>query len=467
MFIFATMTLPMEYRLLSVFFLLTIAGACHRKEKPFMKFQEIQLTKTPQGHTLHNTQAFSRDGQWIVYDTRNDDAQIGSTGRIEMVNTQTGEIRTLYRTQHQTAHGPGVGAATFSPVKDRVLFIHGIRNADAARPYGITRRTGVAIDTDQPQQPIFMDARDVIPPFTSGALRGGTHAHSWSGDGQWISFTYNDYVMEQLAKTDTSVQDLRMVGVMVPKPVEVPPDSSLENNSGACFSMVVTEVTENPVPGSDAIDKAFDECWIGKEGYHKPDGSLQRRAIAFQGNVRDTEGKILTEIFVVDLPDEMPTEVNRVPLEGTTTSRPGVPEGVTQRRITHSAHGVEGPRHWLRSTPDGSLICYLAKDQEGIIQLFGVSPNGGDPIAITHNRFPVEGPFNIDPSGRWIAYTADNSVFMTEIITGTTYRLTPRFNDAEKPIGAPNWSPDGNTIAYNRYVGEDKDRYLQILLLRR
>ncbi len=467
MLIFAGMASQIVYRLLSMVFLLTVAEACHRNEKPVIMFQEVQLTHSPQGHTLHNTQAFSRDGQWIVYDARNDDSQIGSTGSIGMVNVETGEIRTLYQTQHQTVYGPGVGAATFSPTQDRVLFIHGIRNADASRPYGITRRTGVAIDIDRPQQPIFMDARDIIPPYTPGALRGGTHAHSWSGDGQWISFTYNDYVMEQLAKTDTAVQDLRMVGIMVPKPVTVPPDSTLENNSGICFSAVVTDVTENPVPGSDAIDKAFDECWIGKEGYHKPDGTLQRRAIAFQGNVRNAEGKTLTEIFVVDLPDELPTEANGQPLEGTATSRPGVPKGVSQRRITHSAHGVEGPRHWLRTTPDGALICYLAKDPNGVIQLFGISPNGGNPVAITRNKFSVQSPFNIDPSGTWIAYIADNSVFITEIATGVTERITPRFTDAEKPIGAPNWSPDGKAIAYNRNTIVDQEYFLQIFLLHR
>lgn len=467
MCIFAAMALQMAYRLLSMFFLLTVVGACHRKEKSIMKFHEIQLTQSSQGHTLHNTQVFSRNGQWIVYDTRNDDTQIGSTGTIEMVNVRTGEIRTLYRTDSQTAYGPGVGAATFSPVNDRVLFIHGIRNADINRPYGVSRRTGVAVDIDRPGHPVFMDARNITPPFTPGALRGGTHAHSWSGDGQWISFTYNDYVMEQLAKTTPGVQDLRTVGIMVPGTVKVPFDGSLENNSGVCFSVVVTDVTENPEPGSDAIDKAFDECWIGKSGYQKSDGTHQRRAIAFQGNVRNAQGEIVTEIFVVDLPDEAPTEANGQPLEGTTVSRPGVPKGVAQRRITYSARGVEGPRHWLRTTPNGGLICYLAKDQKGIVQLFGVSPNGGTPRAITHNKFPVQGPFNIDPSGNWIAYPADNSVFITEITQGTTYRITERFDEAEKPVGAPNWSPDGHMLVYNRYTGKKNGRFLQIFLLHR
>ena len=420
----------------------------------------------PQGHTLHNTQVFSRDGQWLVYDTRNDDSQIGSTGSIALVNVKTGEIRELYRTEHQTEHGPGVGAATFSPMVDRVLFIHGIRNADESKPYGMTRRTGVAIDIERPQHPIFMDARDITPPFTTGALRGGTHAHSWSGDGEWVSFTYNDYVMEQLAKADSSVRDLRMVGVMVPGQVGVVDDPALENNSGERFSVVVTSVVENPTPGSDEIDRAFDECWIGANGYIKSDGSRQQRAIAFQGDVRDASGNTVTEVFVVDLPSDLTQAEAGYPLEGTPTTRPHVSKGVKQRRVTYTQHGVEGPRHWLRTTPDGGLILYLAKDEAGIVQLFGVSPNGGQPRQLTNNPFPVQGPFNIRPDGQWVAYPADHSIFITALSTSKTLRITERFSDEDRPIGAPNWSPDGRMIVYNRYIAQAGGRFLQVFLLK-
>ena len=50
----------------------------------------------------------------------------------------------------------------------------------------------MAVDDANRGVPIFIDARDVTAPFTPGALRGGTHAHAWSGDGKWISFTYQD-----------------------------------------------------------------------------------------------------------------------------------------------------------------------------------------------------------------------------------------------------------------------------------
>lgn len=128
-----------------------------------------------------------------------------------------------------------------------------------------------------------MDSRDIQAPYTPGALRGGTHAHTWSGDGQWISFTYNDYVLEQLPKTDSSILDLRTVGVMVPQAVEVKTDTdSLENFSGKMFSVVAAEVVNNPRCGSDEIDKAFDETWIGKNGYINRLGNRQKKRLLFR-----------------------------------------------------------------------------------------------------------------------------------------------------------------------------------------
>src|SRR6188768_2576363 len=86
------------------------------------QFKITQLTHDNSGHTIHNSQCFSQDDEWIVYDTRNDDGMIAGTGSISMVNIQTGELRELYHTEHQTPYGPGVGAATFSPTDNRVIF---------------------------------------------------------------------------------------------------------------------------------------------------------------------------------------------------------------------------------------------------------------------------------------------------------------------------------------------------------
>ncbi|WP_461484941.1 DUF3748 domain-containing protein, partial [Pedobacter sp.] len=395
----------------------------------------VQLTNSEIGHTLNTGQVFSANNEWIVFDHRNNDGDIKITGSIGIVNTKTGEERTIYKTTNQTAHGPGVGAASFSPVTDRVIFIQGIRNADAQKPYDFTRRTGVAIDIDKPGQPIFMDARSLDKPYTIGALRGGTHAHSWSGDGEMISYTYNDYVIEQLAKTDARVKDLRTIGLMFPKKVVVPNLANLENNDGEMFSVLAATVVENPVAGSNEIDKAFDECWIGKDGYIKADGTRQRKAIAFQGNVKNAIGETITEIFVSDIADDLTQSNFNDNAAGTATTRPAVPSQITQRRVTFMANlsqslgkGAKGPRFWLRSSADGSRIFFLSEDDKGIVQAYSVSSNAlnGEEIKqVTNNDFSIASPINISPDGLYLSYIADQSVFITAISSGISQRLTP------------------------------------------
>jgi WD40 repeat protein len=458
-----------KFCLIFLFCIAMLSGYSQSIFSSSIQVKIIQLTRDNSGHTIHNTQCFSPDDQWIVFDSRNYDTLINSTGNISMVNTQTGEIRELYHTKHQTLYGPGVGAATFSPVDNRVIFIHGIRNADKSNPYGITRRTGVAVDIAKPFHSIFMDARDITPPFTPGALRGGTHAHNWSGDGKWISFTYNDFIISELEKKDSLAKDLRTVGVMVPgHPVHVPYDASEENNSGEMFSVVVAKVTETPKPGSDEIDKAFDEGWIGVKGYQKSDGRWQRRAIAFQGEVVNTDGTKKIEVFVTDLSEDLTKANPGQPLEGTLSSRPNIPAGVSQRRITRLENGIQGSRHWLRSSPDGNIIAFLSKDDNGIIQVFGVSPNGGKITQLTFNSHSVQGPFNFSPDGKRLAYLADNSVLVTDIKTGKSKRLTPRYSDEESVTGSVVWSNHGSMLAFNRYVKDDStgELFLQIFLIR-
>ncbi|WP_113638850.1 DUF3748 domain-containing protein [Nubsella zeaxanthinifaciens] len=427
--------------------------------------EPIQLTFSNFGHTVNTGQVFSSDNQWIVFDTRNNDGDIKITDSIGIVNTQTAEEKIIYTVPNQSQFGPGVGAASFSPVANRVIFIHGIRNANEQKPYDFTRRTGVAIDLENPQQPIFMDARQLDSPFTQGALRGGTHAHSWSGDGQMISFTYNDEVMAQLAKTDDSVKDLRTIGLMFPKKVSVNKATDLENNDGEMYAVLAAEVTEHPKLGTDEIDKAFDECWIGKDGYLKPDGSRQQKAIAYQGNVRNEQGATITEIFVVDIPENIALLDFGADIAGTTRTRPAVPSELKQRRITFSKKGVQGPRHWLRSSPDGALIFFLAENEKGLIQVFSVSPNGGKVNQVTDNSFSITSPINISPNGLFISYIADQSVFITAIASGKSTRLTPQYEAPEQLNGAVLWSNDSKMLAFNRYVKSADGIFLQIFLL--
>src|SRR5206468_7728745 len=134
----------------------------------------------------------------------------------------------------------------------------------------------------------------------------------------------------------------------------------------------------------------------------------------------------LSEVFLVDIPDDV-TVPGDGPLEGTETQRPRPPQGTVQRRLTFTADrrhpGLQGPRHWLRSSPDGSRIAFLMRDDDGVVQLWTVSPLGDEPRQVTHDRWSVASAFNWSPDGSRIAYVADNSVFTVEVASGKSRRL--------------------------------------------
>ncbi len=454
-------------------FLLTGFSAmllCCSPDNQLTTMEEIQLTNDPYGHMLYSIQVFSPDDEWIAYDIRNDQTQIGRTCCIEKVNVNTGEVVRLYSAPNQTLHGPGVGAPAWHPREPKMIFIHGLLNCDEERPYGFTRRFGALLDEREPGKVIPAEARTVGIMPVAGALRGGTHAHSWSGDGDWISFTYNDYLFERLEQAPSSqVKDLRTIGVMSPvRAVQVGEDNG-ESFSGVFFSTVAATVTELPRPGSDEIEKAFDECWVGDNGYVRPDGARQKRAIAFQGHVKTANGSLLTEVFVADIPDDI-TVAGDAPLEGSLTSRPAVPRGLVQRRVTFTQDrkfpGLQGPRFWLRSSPDGSELYFLMKDDNEIVQIYAAPVNGGDTRQVTHLETSVLAQFNVSPDGRSLALIADNSIWVCDIQTGQSTRLTAHTDDANAPVAVVVWNRAGDRLVYNRFVADSTGNWLQIFALR-
>ncbi|MDP3071911.1 MAG: DUF3748 domain-containing protein [Opitutaceae bacterium] len=428
--------------------------------------QERQLTHAPHGHVLTNVNVWSPDGQWIVYDVRSADS-IFDGARIEQVNVGTGEIRRLY----EAKDGARCGAATCHPADGRVVFIHGPENPTADWSYAMTRRRGALVDARRPGEVRPLDAMNYAPPFAPGALRGGSHVHVFSGDGQWVSFTYEDDVLARFAAVAPDGDpNQRNVGVAVPDgPVRVA-RTHPRNHDGDYFSVIVTRTVTHPRPGSDDISRAYEEGWVGRAGYARPDGTRQKRALAFLGNVTAADGREHAEVFVVDLPDDL-TRTGAAPLEGTAARRPAPPQGVVQRRITFTADRafpgvVTAPRHWLRCSPDGTSIAFLMKDDAGVVQLWSVSPNGGTPRQVTRNPTGVASTFTWSPDGRHIAHLMDGSVCVTAMVDGRTHRLTPRRTGDEAPLPhACVFAPDGKSIAYTRNVAEGASSFAQVFVV--
>ena len=420
--------------------------------------QEIQLTMNlEKNFDLDNSDNFTPDDKWLVYDTRTDDGGIGGCRTIEKINIETGQSEIIYESKNTTRFGPGVGAANQSHVDNKTIFIHGLANCNSERPYAQWRRTGVIIDKAKPDTPIFMDARDITPPFTPGALRGGTHRHEWSGDGKWIGFTYNDAIMKAYEDKTGIPWNLRTIGVSTEiKPVKVDRDSEGENIDGTWFTVLVVRVVPEPRPGSDEISRAAGDSWVGDKGYKKTDGSYQR-ARAFLGQVKNKDGQSVEEVFIVDIPERIDVSGEYGPLQGTKTTFPKPPKGTVQRRLTFTADtAFPGCTGVVRSATDGSRIAYVAKDKQGIAQVFFISPHGGEPVQVTQHNSPVQSGVRWHPNGNWISYVWDNSLVLCDVRNGESFgkfkRLTP--GSTSKPMNHV-WSHDGSIIAYNRLVAKE------------
>ncbi|MDX1965065.1 MAG: DUF3748 domain-containing protein [Pirellulales bacterium] len=420
-----------------------------------------QLTHAPYGHILTNCRVWSPDGRWIVYDVRGD--QLGAAfdgNRIERVEVATGKIEILY----ESGRGAHVGVATYHPRLDQVVFIHGPENPTPDWSYAPWQRRGVIVKSDQPRVAVTLDACNVAPPFVPGALRGGSHVHVWDGAGEWLSFTYEDHLLARQAHCHPNIPaqaNHRQLGVALPySPGIAVNHNHPRNHAGSHFCVIVTETHDQPLPGSDQIDRACEEAWVGTNGYIRLDGTQQERALAFQGRVLDSTGQPCWEVFIVDLPAHLlecaQLESEHARVCGAPTTRPAPPRGPSglvcaQRRLTLTASepypGIAGPRHWLQSSPDGAQIAFLRRDAAGVVQLWTVSPLGGPPRQVTHNAADIGSAFTWSPDGRLIAHVLAGRVCVTEVATGKTRFLTEPAELAARPLACV-FSPRGDQIAY-------------------
>jgi len=442
-------------------------GACTTSEsyKP-----EIQLTKDlSKNHDLDNNDNFSPDGKWLVYDTRTGVGGIGGSPSVERVNVETGENQVLFGIPDNHDYGPGAGAASYHPIENKVIFIHGLPICTEKNPYQQWRRTGVIVNDNQPNIPILMDARDVTFPYTPGALRGGTHRHEWSRDGKWVGYTYNDAIMKKLEDSTGVKWNLRTIAVSNQRhPVVIRNNNPDETVTGSWFSAVVVRVVPTPRPGSDEISNAASDSWIGMPGYTKPDGTIQI-ARAFIGKVNNRDGNPVDELFVVDIPDSINVPGEYGPLEGTRTTAMMPPKGTIQRRLTHTADTkYPGCGGVVRSSSDGKYIAFQAKDKNGIQQIFLISPAGGDPVQVTEHTSGVQSGVRWSKDNSRIAYIWDNSIVITEIANRPFEQRYKRIT--ARTVTAPSnlvWSNDGKTMAFNRLLPIEgkKDQKQQIFVI--
>jgi hypothetical protein len=439
--------------------LFALALSTHRTPMNTTDTAERQLTTGPVQKDLDNNINFSPDGRFLVFDCR-DASGIDGNSRLGKVDIHTGEVTIFYT---QTPPALGLGAPSFLDDRE-VIAIHALTSG---LKYEQTVRGGMVIAADGSGKTHWLDSRNVIAPFTPGALRGGTHKHEPDASGQWIGFTYNDFIMKHQRGSD-----LRNVGVCKRGlPIPVPNDPQGRNFEGEGFSVLLTACVDDPKPGSDEYQRAEGDCWIGREGYPKPDGTHQR-ARAFRGTVIVEEnGRKATygEVFTVDVPDDITVPGPLGPLEGTATDYPKPPKGAVVRRLTHTANAsnphLRGISGALRASGDGRWIaCFGKAERNGTVedQVFLVSPTTGEMRQLSHLPGGVTAELRFSPDSRYVAAaSSDGSVVI--------FNATPPHWGEAKRLTAPNahiahnivLSPDSRTIAYNREI----DGVLQIFLV--
>jgi hypothetical protein len=408
----------------------------------------FQLTNTLSGHTIANRGCWTADGRAILFDRRDDETRFDSTSIMLALLDPASSATLNGKSAYCSPDGSCCGVPTCSPVDDRIVFIHADEPLSDDWQYCAWHRRGVIMRLSQPETASNLDARDVVPPFTPGALRGGTHLHTFNHNATAIVSTYEDHI---LATRDDNQAEANRRGIAVhvlSTPVTVPKTHQC-NHDGASFTTFVSQLTDHPIAGSDEISMATGEAWLVGPG----------NRIAMQGTVVERRGKSCVEIFLITLPNRLGDLciAGDHPLPGTPTTRPGVPAGVTQQRLTFTSErafpGIAGPRHWAVGSPDGSRIGFYLRDDNGSVQFWTVSPDSGETIQVTHNAPEPTSPFTWHPDGSHITYVADGSVMLVNARNGNYRRLTPQLPIADGPTHhACAFSPDGSSIAYMQPV---------------
>jgi hypothetical protein len=405
---------------------------------------ETQITTAPHGHILTNTAVWSPDSQWIVYDVRSDPAGSVFDGtRIERVNVKTKQVEVLY----ESKNGACVGVATVNPVDGRVVFIHGPENPTPDWSYSACHREGVIVDPAKPGVAVALEARDVVPPFTFGALRGGTHVHTWDSAGVRVSYTYEDHVLTH-GTAQYKEPNRRTVGISVPYSSVTVPITHFRNRGSEFFSSIPVMTWARPKPGSDQIGRAFEDGWVPGQ-----------MAMTFVGEVLAEDGRRVNELFVLDWlePRVHRWNYNR----GTETTMPESTSESRQSRLTRFAEvpGHTGlttsPRHWPRASPDGKRIAYLTEN--GQLHLFATPPVIIDVNASVRIKqrpkgkgpFPSGFEFDPDNPGQFLKtanapYDIENDVWET---SRTPIAMPGRENLARSVSSAFTWHPNSKHLA--------------------
>ncbi len=398
--------------------------------------EERQITFSAKCHNPDNNDNFSPNCRYICYDTRGTDGHgMGNGQTIEMVEVATGKETVLYKPPASVIGdepAPGIGAPFFSPVENKVAFIHGplLDEVPARGYYSTMNRRGAEVIADGSGTMTWLDYRDIDTsrPTLPGAHRGGTHRHEYCGSGKRIGLTYNDFLLQDYDRT---------VGYLEKRP-------DAPGGATHWFAVLVPVVPKGTSkPGE--IEKANKDSWVGRDGTMR----------SFIGKVRAADGESYEEsLFVIDIPADVDITTAGA---GSATEFPTPPRGVSIRRLTHSWAGGDA-----RGSLDGKRIAYFAKAEDGTTQVFLIASDGSDkdpdpakrPVQATSFPKGAGGAIRWHASGNSIACVSNNGIVVTCVkpgeLFGKSVWLTPQSDEPERDNLC--WSPDGKLLSFAKIV---------------
>lgn len=416
-----------------------------------LPMKEKQISFTGKNHFLDNNDNFSPDNNFLCYDTRgtvyNDN--IGNSKTIEKIEISTGIETVLYNPESVAGEqaAPGVGAVSWHPAEDKMIFIHGplLEEVEKRGYYAIPNRTGVEVSADGKGTTTKVDLRDVETnrPTTPGAQRGGTHRHEYARNGKRIGFTYDDFLNTNYDRT---------IGYMEP--------NSMAPSGYTHFFTVILKPAEKGKSKAGEIEKAYGDSWVDLAGEMR----------AFIGKVRAENGvDYQTDLFVADIPESVDITTA---FSGNGNEYPEPPKGITIRRLTHSGK-IEGI---VRGSFDGGMIAYLSPDKSGVLQVFAINSKGSD-LSGDENLKPIQlSTFNTNatsprwhPKKNWLFVISNGNIAAICAETGKNFGKTFMLTNDSQERGELVVSNDGNMLAYSILkTGSNKDetkKFRQIFVL--
>jgi Protein of unknown function (DUF3748) len=411
-----------------------------------------QRTHGNYGHFLNHRQALSHCGRFLYYDTRNADPDIAQTTRIESLDLSDDALRVIYDSQSQSVYGPGVGAVVCHPLRSTVLFIHGLTNCDENRRYSMTRRFGAWTSFD-PENPIAsiaaLESRSLQPVLPWGTLGGGTHAHSFSSDGRWVSFTYNDALAPESRSVGFAiVDDWESRCTADASAASTGFEEEFQGTGWAALALVP----------QDPIESAREECWVpsltGADAVPK---------IAWIARLKTglVDHRIVDEIFLAQFPEHALRwpSLSRGRFQSSSNShgsaawRLQAPEGIRVQRLTYTESavhpGVQGPRHWLMASDCGRWIYTLMKDPLGVVRAVSVCVQTGRCEFISNNQESITHPPAIDGKTNRMSYLVGKRLTILDLQSGQESQVAWESQAFDELVGPVQFLKGSQGIFWN------------------